>query len=92
MVMHLTMILIFLLRERKYVNLPAMFKYALEVEANLMASGKMKQRVEVDRRKTREENQPSTSSSTDAKFDIMMKNMERLMDRLALDNMPPNKD
>ena len=31
-----------LLRERKYANLPAMFKDALEVEANLMASGKMK--------------------------------------------------
>ena len=47
----------------------------------------MKQRVEVDRRKMREENQPSTSSSSnDAKFDIMMKTMERLMDRLALDN------
>ena len=52
----------------------------------------MKQRMEVDRRKTREENQPSTSSSTDAKFDIMMNTMERLMDRLALNNRPPNRD
>ena len=69
-----------------------MFKYALEVEANLFASGKMKQRVEVDKRKTREENQPSTSSSSDAKFDIMMKTMERLMDRLALYNKPPNRE
>ena len=43
-----------LLRERKSANLPAMFKDALEVEGNLMASGKMKQRVEVDRRKMKE--------------------------------------
>ena len=54
-----------------------------------MASGKMKQRMELDRGKTREENQPSTSSSSnDAKFDILMKKMERLMDMLALDNIP----
>ena len=39
-----------LLRERNSSNLPTMFKYALEVDANLMASGKMKQRVEPDRR------------------------------------------
>ena len=81
-----------LLRERNYFNLHAMFKYALEVEDSLMASCKMKQRSEVDRRKTMEENQPSNSSSTNAKFDIMMKTMERLIDRLALDNMPPNRD
>ena len=52
----------------------------------------MKQRVEVDRRKTREENQPSTSSSTNAKFYIMINTKERLMNILALDNMPPNRD
>ena len=31
-----------LLRERKFANLPVMFKYALEAEANMMDSGKMK--------------------------------------------------
>ena len=31
-----------LLRERKSTTLPSMFKYALEVEANLMDSGKIK--------------------------------------------------
>ena len=53
-----------LLRERKSANLPAMFKDALEVEANLMASRQMKLRAEVDRRKIREENQPSISSTS----------------------------
>ena len=75
-------------REKKMANLTTMFKDALEVEANLMAPGKMKQRVEVDRIRVREENQPSNSSCIDAKFYIMMKTMERLMDRLALDNIP----
>ena len=28
----------------------------------------------------------------DAKFDIMMNNMERLMDRMTLDNKPPNRE
>ena len=75
-----------------------MFKDALEVEANLMASGNMKQRIEVDRRITREEHQPSTSgvaansSSNDAKFEMMKKTMERLMDMLDLDNMPPIRE
>ena len=58
-----------------------------------MASGKMKNRVEVDRR--RKENQPSTyvpSSTSDVKFEMMMKTMERLMDMLALDNIPPNRE
>ena len=58
-----------------------MFKDSLEVEANLVASAKMKQRVEVKRIRTREEHKPSTSiaaaaSSNDAKFEMMMKTME----------------
>ena len=67
-------------------------KDALEVEYNLMASRKMKQRMEVDRRRTREDNQASTFSSTDAKFDIMMKTMDSLMEILALDNRLPNRE
>ena len=56
-----------------------MFNNALDVESNLMASGNMKQRVEVNRRKNREESQTSTSvasSSSDANFEMIMKNME----------------
>ena len=40
-----------LLRERKSNTLLSMFTNALEVEANMMACGKIKQRVEIDRRK-----------------------------------------
>ena len=56
-----------------------------------MDLGKMKLGMEVNRRKTREENHPSTSPSpNDAKFEMMMKTMEILMDCLNLDNRPPN--
>ena len=69
----------FSLRERNSVSLAAMFSDSLEVQANMMASGKMKQR-DIDRRKIREENMPSTSSSaSDIKFEMMLKTMEKLM-------------
>ena len=77
-----------LLRERKSTNLPIMFTDALEVEANMMACGKIKQRVDVDRRKGREETIPSTSFdslSNDIKFEMMLKTMEKLMDRLTME-------
>ena len=68
-----------------------MFTDALEVEANMMASGKMKHR-DIDRRK-KEENSPSTSSSTtDIKFEMMLKTMEKLMDRLTMDNRVFNRE
>ena len=76
-----------LLRERKLATLPTMFTDALEVEANMMACGKIKQRAEIDRRKGREETHPSTSasSSSDIKFEMMLKTMEKLMDRLTVE-------
>ena len=43
-----------LLRERKSLSLLDMFQDALEVEANMMASGKINQKVEIDQRKVRE--------------------------------------
>ena len=70
-----------------------MFTHSLEVEANMEACGNIKQRVEVDRGKGREETMPSTSStssSNDVKFEMMLKTMEKLMDRLAVDNRPFN--
>ena len=81
----------FSLRERKSATLAAMFTDALEVEANMMASGKMKHR-DIDRRK-KEENFPSASFSTnDVKFEMMLKTMEKLMDRLTMDNRGFNRE
>ena len=65
-----------LLRERKSVSIPVMFTDSLELEDNMMACGKIKQRVDVYRRKGREETLPSTSSassSNDIKFEMIMK-------------------
>ena len=47
-----------LLREIKSESLPVMFQYTLEVEANMMASGKIKLTLETDKNKSREENAP----------------------------------
>ena len=83
-----------LLRERKSNTLPAMFTDALEVEANMMACRKIKPRAEIDIRKGREEAHPSTfaSSSSDIKFEMMLKTMEKLMDRLMVEAKPTNWD
>ena len=72
-----------------------MFQEALKVEANMMASGKIKQKLETDKRKAREENVPSTYalvSCNDVKFEMMLKTMEKLMDRVTIDNRPLNKE
>ena len=82
-----------LLREIKSTSLPTMFQDALEVEANMMVSGKIKQRVEI--RKIRAKHVPSTSiaaSSSDIKFEMMMKTMEKLMDELTVESKPLNKE
>ena len=80
----------FSLRERKSTTLAAMFTYALEVEANMMASGKMKHR-DIDRRK-KDENFPFASSTNDVKFEMMLKTMEKLMDRLTMENRGFNRE
>ena len=71
-----------------------MFTNALEVEANMMACRNIKLRVEVDKRKGREEIHPtsSTSSSSDVKFEMMLKTMEKLMDRLTVEAQPVNRE
>ena len=77
-----------LLRERKYENIESMINDAIKVEVNLMASGKMKHKMEMDKKKSREEGHSSGSQFMDAKFDLMMRTMEKLVDMLSLDNRP----
>ena len=84
-----------LLRERKSSSLHGMFKYALEVESNMMACGKMKHKLESDKGKIREEIVPSTyvvSSSSDIRFEMILKAMEKMMDKLTVDNRPLNRE
>ena len=59
----------------------------------LTKSGKIQKRVETDKRKIREDGpSPSTASSNDLKFEMMMKTMEKLMDRLTIENKALNKE
>ena len=53
-----------------------------------MALGKMKHKLDSKKKKAKEESQPSSSHSSDAKFDTMMKNMEKLMEILAIGDRP----
>ena len=68
-----------------------MFQDSLEVEVNMMGSGKIKQKVET--RKIRED-WPSTSvaSSNDLKFEMMMKTIEKMTDRMTVDNRSLNRE
>ena len=68
-----------------------MMNDAIEVEVNMMASRKIKYNPETDMKKFREA-QPSTSQSSDAKFDLMVKTMERLVEKLSLDNKTSIRD
>jgi hypothetical protein len=77
-----------LLRERRSNSLDDMMSDAIEVEVNLMASGKIKYNSDRDINKVQYKEQPSTSQSSDERFQLMMKTVERLMERMSLDNKP----
>jgi hypothetical protein len=81
-----------LLRERRFVSLTDMMDDAIEVEVTLTTSNKTKHKNET-RRVKEEEPQASTSqSSSDAKFNMMMKTMEKLMDKLSTDDKNEKKN
>ena len=75
------------LRERKYVSLNDMMNDAIEVEVNLMAFGKIKHKTEV--RRIKKESQAFISwSSSNSKFDMMIK----VMDKLSIYERHPTRD
>ena len=76
------------LRERRSTNLAYMMNDVMEVEVNLMASRKLKHKLDSERKMDKEESQPSSSHTFDAKFDSMMKTMEKLMEILAIGDGP----
>ena len=74
-----------LLRERRSASLENMMDDAIEVEVNLLASNNTKQKGES--RRVKEKAQASTSQlSIDVKMDLMVKAMERIIDRLSIDD------
>ena len=81
-----------LLRERRSVSLEDMMDDATEVEVNLSASHKNKQRHETKRVKDEEPQASTSSSNSDVKHDTMMKDLERLMVKLSSDDKNQTKN
>ena len=81
-----------LLREIRSINLTYMMDDSIEVEVNLSSSNKTKQRNETKRVKEEEPQASTSQSSSDAKFNMMMKTMEKLMDKLSADDKNKMKD
>jgi hypothetical protein len=77
-----------LLRERRSANLDAIMSNVVEVEVNMMASGKIKPRFNRGDKRPQGDAQLSTSRSSDDKFNMMMKTMENLMERMSMGNRP----
>lgn len=74
----------FQLRERNSATLANMKNDAIGVETNLMAK-KMKLNAEWKGVK----DEPSSSQSTDAKFEVMLKMMEKVVDKLTPPRVEP---
>jgi hypothetical protein len=81
-----------LLREIRSNTLDDMMSDTIEVEVNMMASGKIKHNLDRSVKKVQGEAQPSTSQSSNEKFDLMMKTMKRLMERMFVENNPATRD
>jgi ribosome-binding ATPase YchF (GTP1/OBG family) len=69
-----------------------MMRDTIEVEVNLMESGNIKHNLDRIVKKVQGEAHPSKSQSLNEKFDLIMKTMERLMERMSVENKPITKD
>jgi hypothetical protein len=69
-----------------------MMSDTIEVEVNLMASGNIKHNIDISGNEVQGEEKPSTSQSLDKKFDLMMKTMKRLMERMFMERNPGTRD
>jgi hypothetical protein len=59
---------------------------AIEFEVNLVDSGKIKSNSDMDMNKVQDKAQLSTSQTSKERFEMMMKTMEKMMERMVLDN------
>jgi hypothetical protein len=81
-----------LLRERRSNTLDDMMRDAIQVEVNLMESEKIKHNPDRDMKKVQGEEKPSTYQSSNEKFYLMMKTMEKFMEIMSLENNPATRD
>jgi hypothetical protein len=81
-----------LLREIRSNSLDDMMSDAIEVELNLMASRKIKYNSNIHINKVQDKAQPLTSQSSEERFELMMKTMEKLMENMSLENNPNTRE
>jgi hypothetical protein len=65
-----------------------MMSDTIKVEVNIMASGNIKQNFNRNGKKPQGDAQPSMSQLSDENFDFMMKTMEKIMERISMENKP----
>ena len=75
-----------------------MMNEAVEVEVNLTSARRKKieegewQREENTRKREKESDHPSTSNSQEAKDSMIVKTLEKMMERLAVEGRPPHRE
>ena len=75
-----------------------MMKDTIEVEVDLVVARKKKRdegewrREEGERKVAKELEGPSTSGSQEARIDTMLWTMERMMERISVDERPPPRE
>ena len=86
-----------LLCERKPASLADMMNEVVEVEVNLTSARRKK--VEEGewrrggaRKREKEAKQPSTSNSQEARDNMLVKTLEKMMERLAVDGRPRHRE
>ena len=86
------------LSKRKSSSLVDMTNDAIEVEVNMNATKSKNRdegewiREEGEIRKEKNPEQPSSSNPQEAKMDMMMKTMEKLMENIIVDSRPPHRE
>jgi hypothetical protein len=81
-----------LLRERISTSLDDIMSDAIKFQVNLITSVKIKYNSNRDMKKVQDKARPSTSQSAEDRFEMMMKTMETLMERIYLNNKPNTKE
>ena len=75
-----------------------MMNEAVEVEVNLTSARRKKveegewRREEGARKREKEAEQPSTSNSQEARDSMIVKTLEKMMERLTVDGRPPHRE
>ena len=76
----------------------SMMKDTIEVEVKLVTARKKKRdegewrREEVEQKVDKELDQPSTLSSQEDRIETILRTMDRMMERLSVDGIPPSRE